>query len=574
MRGDPAGGVVERRPRGAALVAVCVLSGGGPALAQSGGSDATPQPDLAELARRVGEVKIEEHSAEEYRAAADAYRALLAEVEAIPTDDLDLDDEIDVGLLRDHLRIRLFEIEDAQLHQVVPVRYFALSKTDGLFLRPCGVADRGVREAVEELERLPRILENARANLTRPARTWTENAIYQAWYAQLLLREKVPAACVDDPALLAELVATARLAADAVDTYTAWLERVLLPRSDRSPAWTPEQIETYQVVQEQLAGYGVDEMLRVAEEERVTTRRAMEELAHRIHPSGDLHTVWELMKEEAPPWDEVEPMAQRYVDLAAEWLRGQGRHVLDIPERFDWDAREATPMARRTLSFGGASYGPTVSERISGYYVLTPLESRLSAEEKASRIKSYNPYWTHVISYHEWVGHNVQRAYAQAGGDTPVRRLVGSAYFSQAWSFYLEKLFEDEGYYHLLPHLEALKTRMARLQMRMWRVQRILTKLKMAKGELTFDQAVQAYVDEIGMEPTNAFIEVQRDSQTPASPGREIIGERVILEIRDEYGRRLGPHYDPARDLKQFHRELLRHGDLPLPAVRRLMFRD
>ena len=31
-----------------------------------------------------------------------------------------------------------------------------------------------------------------------------------------------------------------------------------------------------------------------------------------------------------------------------------------------------------------------------------------------------------------------------------------------------------------------------------------------------FDQAVQAYVDKMGMERTNAFIEVQRDSQTPA----------------------------------------------------------
>ena len=69
-------------------------------------------------------------------------------------------------------------------------------------------------------------------------------------------------------------------------------------------------------------------------------------------------------------------------------------------------------MGRRLLSFGGASYGPTLAGRISGYYVLTPLEDRLSDEEKMSRIRAYNPYWTHVISYHEWLGHNVQRAIA------------------------------------------------------------------------------------------------------------------------------------------------------------------
>ena len=109
--------------------------------------------------------------------------------------------------------------------------------------------------------------------------------------------------------------------------------------------------------------------------------------------------------------------------------------------------------------------------------------------------------------------------------------------------------------------MEALKTRMARLQMRMWRVQRILTKLRMAKGEMSFDEAVTAYVEKIGMEPTNAFIEVQRDSQNPSPPGREIIGEMVILEMRDEYQRRFGEHYS----LKNFHEALLSYGELPLP---------
>ncbi len=103
--------------------------------------------------------------------------------------------------------------------------------------------------------------------------------------------------------------------------------------------------------------------------------------------------------------------------------------------------------------------------------------------------------------------------------------------------------------------MEALKTRMARLQMRMWRVQRILTKLRMAKGEMSFEEAVAAYVEKIGMEPTNAFIEVQRDSQNPSPPGREIIGEMVILEMRDEYQRRFGERCS----LKNFH-EALRAG--------------
>ena len=92
----------------------------------------------------------------------------------------------------------------------------------------------------------------------------------------------------------------------------------------------------------------------------------------------------------------------------------------------------------------------------------------------------------------------------------------------------------------------------------------------MARGEMTFDEAVAVYVDEIGMEPTNAFIEVQRDSQSPFPPGKEIIGEQKILELRAEYQRRMGDHYR----LRNFNDTLLTYGDLPFPQIRRLMFND
>jgi len=431
--------------------------------------------------------------------------------------------------------------------------------------------DKAVADARDELARLPEILGNARQNLRRPARTWTENAIYTAYYAEEMLDKELATVCVDDADLKRELLESGELALAALQDYSSWMERELLPRSERSPAWRPEEIEFYQFVLEKLDNYGVDQMIQVAAEEEQVTLAQMQELALRIHPSGDLHTVWELMKEEAPPWPEVFPMAERYVALADQWLRGPGAHLVDIPERFDYGVQIASPMARRILSFGGANYGPTIGGRISGYYIVTPLEDRLTEEEKSSRLKSYNPYWTHVISYHEWLGHNVQRAIAEEFNDRPMRRLYWSTYLSQAWSFYLEKLLEDEGYYEdVLPHMEALKTRMARLQMRMWRIQRILTKLRMAKGEMTFEEAVQAYIDNIGMEPTNALIEVQRDSQSPVPPGREIIGEKVLLEMRDEYQRRMGEHYQ----IKAFHEALLRYGELPLPVVRQLILGD
>jgi uncharacterized protein (DUF885 family) len=539
-------------------------NGRGPGEAQGAGGDR-----LRALVDEALSVRTPTRSEAEYRRASLAYSRVLGDLRALDTTRLDFDDRIDRELAIAHVRTRLFEIDSIALYRVNPVSYFALGQTDRLFVRPGAIADPGVRAAVAELQRLPEILANGKRNLTRPARTWTENALYQAYYARTLLEQYVPTAMVDDAALRQELLAAARTALAAVADFEAWLRDELLPRSDRSPAWKPREIEFYQFVHEQLDEFGVDEMLRIAEAEDRAIRSAMEALADSIHPSGDLRTVWEAMKDEAPPWPGVLPMAESFVRLTTDWLRGAGSHVLTIPD-FDYGVAITSPMGRRTLSFGGATSGPTVAGRLSGYYVLTPLEDRLSPEERASRIRSYNPYWTHVISYHEWLGHTVQRAVAEQNVTRPIRQAYGSSYLSQAWSFYLEKLLEDEGYFTgVLDHQTALKTRMGRLQMRMWRVQRIRTKLLMAKGEMTFDEAVRAYVERIGMEPANAFIEVQRDSQTPSPPGREIIGERVILELREEYARRMGAHHS----LRRFHDTLLSHGALPFAVIRRLMFR-
>jgi uncharacterized protein (DUF885 family) len=519
---------------------------------------AATNPDLATLIEQAQRVRDGD------------WAPILSGLDRINYAALDLDDQIDFDLLRSHARTRQWEQTDLKLWEVNAAGVINLGSVSGLFLREGTLPDVNVRAAIATMKALPESIRANRARLTTPARTWTENAQYQAYYARQMLETEVSTLEISSPALRAEFLAAASGAAAAVREHEQWLETELLPRSTRAPTWTPDQIEVYQFVHEQLDGYGVDEMIRIAEAEDRRLWSEMEALAARIHPSGDLRTVWEVMKNEAPPWEEVIPMAQRYVDMASDWLRGPGQHVVSIPSYLRYGARLSPPMARRTLSFGGATSGPTIDGQQSGFYILTPLEDRLTEEEKLSRLKSYNPYWTHVISYHEWLGHTVQIASARANVTRPMRRIYNSIYFSQAWSFYLEKLFEDEGYFDTLPHMENLKTRMARRQMRMWRVQRILTKLKMAKGEMTFDQAVTAYVERIGMEPANAFIEVQRDSQSPSPPGREIIGELMILKLRDEVQSAQGP----AFSLKAFHDDLISHGALPFAQIRRLMLQE
>jgi hypothetical protein len=229
------------------LVACAVaVSVGAPLSAQPARQAARPPGEApgAQLGPLVAEataVRIPTRSAGEFAAAAKAYESVLARLRGIDRGALGLDDQVDYDLLEAWLRTQLFEIVETKQHQLVPVSYFALGQTSGLFMRPGAIADTGVRGAIRELRALPTILENGKKNLTTPASTWTENAMYQAYYAKLLLEQYVPTAVVDDPAVKAELLAASREALAAVQDFEQWLERELLPRSTRPPTWKPRR---------------------------------------------------------------------------------------------------------------------------------------------------------------------------------------------------------------------------------------------------------------------------------------------------------------------------------------------
>jgi uncharacterized protein (DUF885 family) len=179
-------------------------------LLSSSGRAETPSSELASLVEKALGIRTTHWSAEELSKAAGGYRSILQGLETIDRNRLEPGDQIDYDLLEAKAKTRLFEIEDAELHKLVPVRYFALRRTNSLFIRPGAQPDKVVREAVRELERLPTILANAKQNLTEPARVWTQNAIYQAYYAKMLLTDYVPEASVGDPALKKELEAAAK----------------------------------------------------------------------------------------------------------------------------------------------------------------------------------------------------------------------------------------------------------------------------------------------------------------------------------------------------------------------------
>jgi hypothetical protein len=82
----------------------------------------------------------------------------------------------------------------------------------------------------------------------------------------------------------------------------------------------------------------------------------------------------------------------------------------------------------------------------------------------------------------------------------------------------------------------------------------------MHRGELSIEEAADFLVEHTGFERPNALAEARRYTYTPTYNLSYLLGKVLLLGLRDEEQRRLGP----AFSLRAFHDALLRGGSLPI----------
>jgi uncharacterized protein (DUF885 family) len=101
----------------------------------------------------------------------------------------------------------------------------------------------------------------------------------------------------------------------------------------------------------------------------------------------------------------------------------------------------------------------------------------------------------------------------------------------------------------------------------MWRACRIILDVRLHRGEIGVDDAIDLLVDQTGFERDNARAEVEWYTYRPTYPLSYLLGRTLLLDLRASEQRRLGD----AFSLRAFHDTLLRNGSLPISFHRRLL---
>jgi len=509
--------------------------------------------------------QLEDYSADAMAEAAKAAAGFQRRLEAVPADQLPLDDRLDREQLILQSTATVLGLETVRPWATSPDYYSSRLATSAYAMvkRAYAPAEERLRGLVRRLRQMPAALDAARRNLHEPPQVFAELALQQLDGNIAFFATAVPQAfeTVDHPVLLREFQDANGAVVRALVDYRNWLRADLLPRSAgafacgaevyRQRLWADEMIDT-----------PLDELLDLALGDLTRNQTAFVETARRIDPSQSPREVLADVERHRPAAADLLRVTQEELDALKSFLRTRG--IVTVPDGADVRVQETPPFLRATSFASLELPGPFEQVATEVYYNMTlPDPAWTPAEQDDFMRQWYQASITNASVHEVWPGHHLQFLHVRQHR-SDVRRIFGSATNVEGWAHYAEQMVIDEGF-----HGDDPRYRLAQLQDALLRNARFVVGIRMHTAGMTLEEAEAFFRDEAWQTPHVARAEARRGT-FDATYGYYTLGKLLVLRLREEYRERMGPRYS----LRGFHDALMAAGPMPLPLVRTVVLGD
>ncbi|HVF45860.1 MAG TPA: DUF885 family protein [Pyrinomonadaceae bacterium] len=513
--------------------------------------------------------KLEERSPEAVAAEARRLKGTLAELARIPEWRLSPDARYDFLVLQSHARARLLELEDVRMWRRDAGLYVRLasSAVDNILKRAYASVEQRLPAVLARERQIPRLLEEARANLDNPPRIYTETALAEAAGSVAFFERVVPQMFERaggsrlDAARRAEFHAANDSAVAALRSFREWLERDLLPRSNGDFAIGSENFRK-KLLYEEMIDTPPAALLREGERQLREVQDEMRAVAEVVAPGRGVNAALELLERDHPSADGLVGEARADLDRIRAFV--QSENILTPPARENLSVAE-TPEYARALSFASTD-APGPFERVAteAYYYVTPPDAAWTRQQQEEHLGHYNRYSLTITSIHEaYPGHYYQLIKSRQTSSR-VRAALQSSSFVEGWAHYCEQMMLEEGFGGNNP-----KLRLAQLERALSRLCRYVVGLRLHTSGMSYEEAVEFFVSEGYQARTNAEREARRGTLDPTYLVYTL-GKNEILRLREEWRRQLGDSFR----IGDFHDRLLSYGSPPVKILRMAMLGD
>jgi uncharacterized protein (DUF885 family) len=482
------------------------------------------------------------------------WRETVAEMERFDAEDLTPSHALDRDLLVHDARLELHELTE---RRTWAGRSNAAEEIGDalfpLFTRDFAPLPERIEHIAERLEAAPRLIDEARQRLTDPVPLWIEIDLEGIAALPAFLDTILNAARAErsDPPLLARLEQASTRASDALSEHAEWLRTDVLPRANGEWRAGPEQFEEIVRLRELMADG--DEILAVGEQILADEKQARDAVCVEIDPTLSLAEVADLVKDDHPAtFGEALEAYRRTMAEARTFVVEHELATLPADDRLV--VIETPAYLRHLIPFAAYYDPPRFDPNPTGTYIVTP-------PSEPGMMREHNYASIANTSVHEaYPGHHVQLS-AAITNPSLVRLLAYSAAeFTEGWAFYCERMMIEHGFadsptHRYIVHTDAI-----------WRATRIILDVRLHRGDIDVDDAVDFLVAQTGFERPAARAEVRRYTSTPTYQLSYLFGRHLIERLKADVERAQGADFS----LRSFHDTLIYGGCMPVSYARRL----
>ena len=517
--------------------------------------------------------QLEDYSRAGIEAEIKSLKQVRQKIESFTASGLTAERQADRELLLHDIDGRLLELVQIRQWEKNPDRY-----TSGIaysvFLiirRTFAPPDERLRSLIAREKQMPKGLEDARANLKNPPKVYTEVALQQLPGIIGFFQADVPAAFkeVKDRKLLDEFQQTNQAVVDSLTAYEQWLKSDLLPRSKGDFRIGADNYRK-KLLYDEMVDTPLDDLLKLGYADLQRNQQWLKETAARIDPRKTPQEVSADLQKNYPPRDKLlQTVREMFGNLRAFITRD---HIVTIPSPV-LPVVEETPPFMRALSFASMDT-PGPYERVAkeAFFNVTLPEKDWDPERVREFMSQFNYDTLSSVAIHEaYPGHYVQFLWLQKA-PSKVRKLVGSGSNAEGWAHYCEQMMLDEGYGKTAGaegDEKYQKLRLGQLQDALLRDARYIVGIEMHTGKMTFEQAIDFFVNEGYQSRAVAETEAKRGAADPTYLVYTL-GKLEIMKLRQDYKQKVGTKFN----LQEFHDQFLKQGFPPVKIVREAMLGD
>ena len=481
--------------------------------------------------------------------------------------------QVDVHILRDNVDNQIFELEELREADWNPLIYNQ-SLANGLYLlvvRDFDTPEKRIPNLRKRMEAIPRVIDQAKANLQHPPRVHTETAIEQTQGAITFVREGLGPLLDQAPQMKKELSLLQEKTARALEDYKKWLQNELLPRSDGDFRIGVDKFR--KKLRFALASeLSMEEIMQRAQTDLQQTQTTIYDTALPLYKKYFPHVGKTALDDKKKVTAAVlDKLAEQHSDdnTIVGYAQKVVGEVTDFVKQHDLVTVPAKPLDvivmpefKRGVAIAYCDSPGALEKSGKTFYAVAPTPKDWLKERKDSFFREYNNYMVRDLTVHEAMpGHYLQLAHAnEFRAPTLVRAIFQSGTFVEGWAVYCEQMMAEAGY-------GGPEVKMQQLKMRLRAICNAILDQSIHAGSMSEQQAMDLMMKEGFQQEGEAVAKWKRARLTSAQLSTYFVGVSEHLDLRDKAKGKAGASFG----LKKYNDQVISFGSPPVKYVRELM---